>query len=674
MTAPATDPAVVERVKELREALHRHNYRYYVLDDPEVSDAEYDRMMRELMDLEAQHPQLRTPDSPTARVGASPLEKFDTAAHRLPMLSLDNAFSDDEVRAFHERMQRNLSPLEEIRYTAEPKLDGVAVELVYEDGRLTVASTRGDGFVGEQITQNVATIPAVPLVLYGRRPTLLEVRGEVFLSHDGFRRLNAERLEQGLPLFANPRNAAAGSLRQLDPAVTARRPLEIFFYGVGRYRGIEVADSHWQMLCTLKELGLRINPLVKPRLRIEEVLRYYRRLQEQRPQLPYEIDGMVVKIDRLSDQQELGATSRSPRWAIAYKFESVQATSRVEKIEVQVGRTGVITPVARLQPVSIGGVTVSRATLHNEDEVRKKDIRIGDTVLVQRAGDVIPEVVKVIESKRSGNEIAFHMPDRCPVCGSAVVRPEGEAATRCVNLDCPAQVRERIKHFASKAAFDIDGLGDKLVEQLVDKGLVATPADLFQLDAQTLKALERMGEKSAANLVEAIRKSKTIRFHRFLYALGIRFVGEHVARILEAGFEDLDRLMHASREEIEAIEGIGPVVAASLVDFLQRPENRKEIDRIRAAGVTLVYPTERTGQHLQGKIFVLTGTLESMTRSQARERIEARGGKLSGSVSRKTDYVVAGASPGSKKQRATELGLRILDESELVALLEKGES
>lgn len=664
------EPEVVKRIQDLREALHRHNYRYYVLDDPEISDAEYDQLMRQLKDLERQHPELITPDSPTARVGAPPLEKFETVAHGLPMLSLDNAFSEDELRAFHDRVQRNLPPDEAVRYTAEPKLDGIAVELVYEDGRLATASTRGDGFVGEQITQNVITIPAVPLVLRDRRLALLEVRGEVFLSHEGFRRLNAERLEQGLPLFANPRNAAAGSLRQLDPAVTAARPLEIFFYGTGRYSDMEVSDSHWQMLCTLKDLGLRINPLIRPQIGIDEAIEYYRRLQRQRPQLPYEIDGMVVKVDRLSFQQQLGSTSRSPRWAIAYKFESVQATTRVVNIEVQVGRTGTLTPVARLQPTRIGGVTVGRATLHNVDEVRKKDVRIGDTVLVQRAGDVIPEVVKVVASKRSGEEIVFRMPDRCPACGSHVVRLEGEAATRCVNLDCPAQVRERIKHFASKGAFDIDGLGDKLVEQLVDNGRVATPSDLFQLDRAALESLERMGPKSAANLVEALEKSKTIRFHRFLYALGIRFVGEHAARLLAAGFGDLDSLMQATREEIEALDGIGPVVAASLHDFFQRPENRREIRRILDAGVTLAYPSRPRQAHLQGKNFVLTGTLDTLTRSQAKERIEARGGTVSGSVSRKTDYLVAGASPGSKRRRAQTLGVRILDESEFLALLQ----
>lgn len=664
------EPEVVKRIQDLREALHRHNYRYYVLDDPEISDAEYDQLMRQLKDLERQHPELITPDSPTARVGAPPLEKFETVAHGLPMLSLDNAFSEDELRAFHDRVQRNLPPDEAVRYTAEPKLDGIAVELVYEDGRLATASTRGDGFVGEQITQNVITIPAVPLVLRDRRLALLEVRGEVFLSHEGFRRLNAERLEQGLPLFANPRNAAAGSLRQLDPAVTAARPLEIFFYGTGRYSDMEVSDSHWQMLCTLKDLGLRINPLIRPQIGIDEAIEYYRRLQRQRPQLPYEIDGMVVKVDRLSFQQQLGSTSRSPRWAIAYKFESVQATTRVVNIEVQVGRTGTLTPVARLQPTRIGGVTVGRATLHNVDEVRKKDVRIGDTVLVQRAGDVIPEVVKVVASKRSGEEIVFRMPDRCPACGSHVVRLEGEAATRCVNLDCPAQVRERIKHFASKGAFDIDGLGDKLVEQLVDNGRVATPSDLFQLDRAALESLERMGPKSAANLVEALEKSKTIRFHRFLYALGIRFVGEHAARLLAAGFGDLDSLMQATREEIEALDGIGPVVAASLHDFFQRPENRREIRRILDAGVTLAYPSRPRQAHLQGKNFVLTGTLDTLTRSQAKERIEARGGTVSGSVSRKTDYLVAGALPGSKRRRAQTLGVRILDESEFLALLQ----
>lgn len=674
------DPAVAEKIEQLRRALRHHNYRYYVLDDPEVSDIEYDRMMRELIALETKWPDLVSADSPSARVGAPPLEKFETVPHALPMLSLDNGFADEHIVKFDERVRKNLDTPSPVDYTVEPKIDGVAVELVYENSRLRVASTRGDGVSGERITDNVRTIKAVPLVLHrppgkGFIPELLEVRGEVYLGHEGFRNLNAERLEDNLPPFANPRNAAAGSLRQLDSSITARRPLEIFFYGIGRAEGTDL-DSHWQVLVLLKSLGLRINPHTKARLSLDEVLAYCSKLESKRHELPYDIDGAVVKVDRISYQQRLGATSRSPRWAMAYKFAAVQATTKIETIEVQVGRTGALTPVAHLQPVQIGGVTVSRATLHNEDEIRKKGILIGDTVLVQRAGDVIPEVVKVILSRRSGVETAFNMPARCPVCNATVVRPKKEksddleAARRCINASCPAQIKEHIKHFASKGAFDIDGMGDKLVEQMVERGLLRSYADIFELQTAAIEGLERMGPKSAQNLIEAIEASKSIDFHRFIFALGIRHVGEHAARILAKTFSQVDDLMQACREDLEKIEGIGPIVAGSIRNFFERTDNRRAVARLIHRGVRLRYPVGSTPGRLAGKVFVLTGALKNMTRRQAGERITAAGGKVSSTVGPRTDYLVAGESPGSKLQSARKRGVEIIDENQLEELLQ----
>jgi DNA ligase (NAD+) len=587
----AIDPEIIDRIRSLRKTLHQHNHRYYVLDDPEISDAEYDRLMRELIQIETDYPDLASPDSPSSRVGAPPLAKFDTIAHTIPMLSLDNGFADDDILSFDKRVKRHLNLESEIVYTAEPKMDGVAVELVYVNGRLSAASTRGDGFRGEVITANVKTIRAVPIVMRpADRPVMpprLEVRGEVFIGIEPFKNWNSERIDQGLPPYANPRNAAAGSLRQLDSKITASRPLEIFFYGVGLVEGYE-SESHWELLQALQNWGFRINPLIRPRITIDTVLQYHRELSEQRHRLPYDIDGMVVKVDSLSLQRQLGATSRSPRWAIAYKFEAIQETTVLENIEIQVGRTGVLTPVAHLKPVKVAGVTVSRATLHNEDEIEKKDVRIGDTVLVQRAGDVIPEVVKVIRSKRTGAEAHFTMPDHCPVCGSDVVRIEGEAATRCINSSCSAQVKERIKHFASKGALDIDGLGDKLVDQLVDKGLMTSFADLFKLKRETLAGLERMGEKSAENLVNAIEASKRVHFARFLYALGIRHAGEHVALLLAENFGSLEELVGCSQEDLEKIEGIGPVVADSISGFFKQATNLSNIRSLLDNGVQIV--------------------------------------------------------------------------------------
>ncbi|MBW2336894.1 MAG: NAD-dependent DNA ligase LigA [Deltaproteobacteria bacterium] len=670
---PATiDPGIIAKIEDLRKTLHHHNYRYYVLDDPEISDSEYDRLMQELIRLETTYPDLVSPDSPSARVGAPPLAKFDQIAHTLPMLSLDNGFADEDILEFDKRVQRYLNLQSEILYTAEPKMDGVAVELVYEDGKLLAASTRGDGVTGELITANVKTIGAVPILMRADRssvvPPLLEVRGEVYIGIEAFKNWNAERMDQDLPPFANPRNAAAGSLRQLDSKITASRPLEIFFYGVGVVEDF-VFESHWKLLQALKKWGFRINPLIRPRISIKDVLKCHRELSEQRHQLPYDIDGMVVKVDSLALQQQLGATTRSPRWAIAYKFQAIQETTVLEKIEIQVGRTGVLTPVAHLKPVNVAGVTVSRATLHNEDEIEKKDVRIGDTVLVQRAGDVIPEVVKVILSKRTGAEKKFSMPDRCPVCRTAVARIEGEAATRCINSSCSAQVKERIKHFASKGAFDIDGMGAKLVDQLVEKGLLTSFADLFKLDKETLAGLERMGDKSGENLIHAIEASKKISFARFLYALGIRHAGEHVAVLLADQFESLEDLASCSQQDLTDIDGVGPVVAESIANYFQQEKNLGTIQSILDSGAQIVFEAKRKTAKLDGKTFVLTGTLDGMTRRQAKDMITAAGGKVSGSVSRNTDFVVAGDSPGSKLKRAKDLGLAVIDEAGLLEML-----
>ena len=662
------DPSVIKRVEDLRKSLHRHNYLYYVLDNPEVSDAEYDRMMQELRSLEADYPELSRPDSPTLRVGAPPLDKFETVAHSIPMLSLDNAFDAEGVIEFDRRLMRFLKRDERILYTAEPKLDGVAVELVYENGKLVTASTRGDGFRGEVITSNVRTIRSVPLQLQIEKeittPSILEVRGEVFIGREAFKKFNDERLKQDLPVFANPRNAAAGSLRQLDSSVTAERPLEIFVYGIGIVADL-IFESHGDMLQTLLRLGFNVNPLARPRITIEEAIDYYREVEEKRHVLPYDIDGMVIKVDSLSDQRQLGSTSRSPRWAIAYKFKAVQETTQISDISVQVGRTGVLTPVAHLNPVNVGGVVVRRATLHNQDEIERKDIRIGDSVLIQRAGDVIPEVVKVIASKREGNEKKFEMPRQCPACESLAVQHEDETALRCINTACPAQVKERIKHFASKGAFNIDGLGDKLVGQLVQKGLLTSYGDIFYLDRKMLEKLDRMGTKSAQNLLDAIIKSKRIDLSRFIYALGIRHVGEHVAKILSVHLKGIDRLYSATPEMLTAIEGIGPKVAESVAKFFEQVENRRTIDRILDSGVKIFQPVSPRKQKLEGKVFVMTGTLESMPRSAAKKMIESFGGTVSNAVSRNTDFLVVGGSPGSKLEKARTLGVEIIDEEAL---------
>ncbi len=656
------------RAKRLREQIEQHNHRYYVLDDPEISDAEYDALLRELEAIEESFPSLRDPLSPTQRVGHAPVDHFSPARHATPMLSLANAASAEEVREFDARVRRLLSRDDPIAHTAEPKMDGLAVELIYERGELRRGATRGDGVTGEDVTQNLRTVRSVPLRLRSPAksppPARLAVRGEVYMAIADFEALNAARLAKGEPAFANPRNAAAGSIRQLDPRLASARPLDIYFYGVGDTAGHRFR-SQWEILRTLPTWGLRVNPLIARCEGVEEAIRYFDGLASKRDTLPYEIDGVVIKVDDLRMQEELGAIARSPRWAVAYKFPPRQATTRIWGIEVSVGRTGALTPVAILDPVSIGGTTVSRATLHNQDEIDRKDVRVGDTVLVQRAGDVIPEVVKVIESKRTGKERKFRIPDRCPVCDGVVERSEGEAASYCVNAQCPAQVRERILHFASKRAMDIDGLGDKIVNMLVEKRLVSNAADLYTLGTGTLAGLERLGDKSAANLVAAIQGSRHPPLGRFIHALGIRHVGEQTADILARAFGSIEALERASREALEAIHGIGPEIAGSVAAFFSEARNRALIRRLEKLGVDPRPPAGRraaAGGPLEGKTFVFTGALASMTREAAGEAVERLGGRVSASVSRKTDYVVMGEDPGSKAARAEKLGVAMLDE------------
>jgi len=657
---------VEEKIKSLREQLQYNNYRYYVLDNPEISDGEYDRLMRQLSQLEKEHPQFITADSPTQRVGGSRSDAFSPVTHNVPLLSLDNALSENEISEFTERMKRNLAS-ETIEYVCEPKLDGLAVELVYDQGVLSVASTRGDGVVGENITQNIRTIKSIPLKLldiHGTVPEWLEVRGEVILGIEEFERLNKMRAEKGEPLFANPRNAAAGSLRQLDPAITAGRPLDMYCYGIGRIQGIN-PQSQWDILAALKQSGLKVNPFSRLCRTLDEIKDYHQEMLENRDRLPYEIDGIVVKVNQLDLQSQLGSKSKSPKWAIAYKFPARQETTQILDIIAQVGRTGVLTPVAVMRPIKVGGVEVSRATLHNQDEIDRKDIRIGDWVIVQRAGDVIPEVVKVITSKRDGTERSYNLPSACPVCGQPTVRDPGEAAQRCINIACPAQVKERLRHFASKGAMDIDGLGTKLVDQLVEKAMVHTVADIYRLSKSDLIQLERMAEKSAQNIIGAIENSKTRSFDRVLFGLGLRFVGEHVAKILVNSFKSLDSLEKASREDLMAIHEIGPQVADSVVDFFTSRENRRIVDELRRAGVTMEIQQENpTGILLAGKTFVFTGSLERMTRKEAQELTEELGGRASSAVSKNTDYVVAGENAGSKAEKARNLGIPLISEKE----------
>ena len=668
MTIPR---AARERVQALREQIAFHNYRYYVLDDPLIPDSEYDRLMAELQGLEAQHPDLATADSPTQRVGAAPLAEFAEVRHRVPMLSLDNAFTAEDLAGFDRRVRERLGREGEVAYAAEPKLDGLAVSLRYEGGMLVQAATRGDGTVGEDVTHNVRTIPSVPLRLLGSDwPRLLEVRGEVYMPKRGFAALNQRAREQGEKTFANPRNAAAGSLRQLDPRVTAARPLAIYCYGVGEIAGGDLAPTHGATMQRLAAWGLRISPELATVHGAAGCLDYYHRIGARRDSFDYDIDGVVFKVDELALQRELGFVARAPRWAVAHKFPAQEELTVVEAIEFQVGRTGAVTPVARLRPVFVGGVTVSNATLHNMDEVERKDVRVGDTVFVRRAGDVIPEVVRVLPDRRPAGTQPVQLPSSCPVCGSDVIKPEGEAVARCTGgLYCPAQRKEAVLHFASRRALDIEGLGDKLVDQLVDGGLLHDPADLYALGRDRLAALERMGEKSADNLLSALDRSRRTTLARFLYALGIREVGEATAQALARQFGTLEAIEAADEAALQQTPDVGPVVASQVAAFFRQPHNREVIAKLRAAGIAWdeSRPAQAT-QPLAGKSFVLTGAL-SRPRDAVKDELEALGAKVSGSVSKKTDYVVAGEDPGSKLARAQELGVTVLDEAGLAAML-----
>ena len=670
MTIPT---AVTERVLHLREQLESHNYRYYVLDTPSIPDAEYDKLFRELQQLESEYPACASPDSPTQRVGAQPSAAFSQYTHRVPMLSLNNAFEEAEVLAFDRRVREGLER-ETVEYAVEPKFDGLAISLVYENGLLTVAATRGDGFSGEVVTPNIKTIHTIPLKLHAEHPPqLLEVRGEVLMLKRDFENLNAAQRAKGEKEFANPRNAAAGSLRQLDSKITASRKLTFFAYALGAVEGVALPPTHSQVMVWLNELHFQVCHERSVVQGAEGLLQYYQTLGTQRAQLPFEIDGVVYKVNDLAAQAQLGFVSRAPRFAIAHKFPAQEMMTEVLGIDVQVGRTGAITPVARLKPVFVGGVTVTNATLHNEDEVRRKDVRIGDFVIVRRAGDVIPEVVSVILEKRPQDVKTFEMPLLCPVCGSHIVKLEDEAVARCSGgLFCPAQRKQALLHFASRRALDIEGLGDKLVEQLVDQQLVKTPADLYQLKLETLSNLERMAEKSATNIVAAIEHSKQTSLARFIYALGIRNVGEATAKEFARFFGSLDALLNADVELLVAVPDVGPIVAQSVAEFSAEAHNREVITALRAVGV--VWPESAGIQRpaesiLSGKTFVLTGTLPNLSREDAKAQIEALGGKVSGSVSKKTDYVVVGAEAGSKLVKAQNLGLTLLDEAQLLTLL-----
>ncbi|WP_454764088.1 NAD-dependent DNA ligase LigA [Cupriavidus campinensis] len=698
--APASAPTgalPAERVQWLREALERHNYQYYVLDAPTIPDAEYDALFSELQALETEHPELLTDDSPTQRVGGAPLSAFDTVRHRVPMLSLNNGFDDDDVVNFDRRCAQGLGRTaaaapaaaddlfsaadaadaaevddSAVEYACELKFDGLAMSLRYEDGRLVQAATRGDGETGEDVTVNVRTIKAIPLRLRGRAPAVLEVRGEVFMYRAEFDKLNARQAEAGEKTFVNPRNAAAGSLRQLDPRITARRPLSFFAYGMGELQGADRPATHSVMLDGFAALGLPVCAERQVVRGAQGLLAFHRDIGARRDQLPYDIDGVVYKVNAVPEQEQLGFVSRAPRFALAHKFPAQEMTTTVEDIEVQVGRTGAITPVARLAPVFVGGVTVTNATLHNEDEIRRKDVHIGDTVIVRRAGDVIPEVVAVVLERRPPDARAFVMPTTCPVCGSHVERLEDEAIARCTGgLICAAQRKQALLHFAQRRAMDIEGLGDKVVEQLVDQGIVRTPADLYKLGVAKLAALERMAEKSASNLVAAIDASRSTTLNRFVFALGIRHVGEATAKDLAKHFGKLDNLLAADEAALLEVNDVGPVVAQSIANFLGEPHNVEVIEQLRAAGVHWPEsePAARAPLPLAGKTFVLTGTLPTLSREDAKERLEAAGAKVAGSVSKKTDYVVAGAEAGSKLEKAQTLGVAVIDEDGMLKLL-----
>lgn len=665
----AQDLAEVQvRAEELRKQLELHNYRYYVLDDPIISDAEYDVLLNELRAIEAEHPELATPDSPTQRVGAGPLESFSVVEHRIPMLSLANAFNAESLRSWYQRA-RNLLGRDITGFVLEPKIDGLAVSLTYRQGQLAVGATRGDGQRGEDVTANIRTIRSVPLRLHDDPPDDLEARGEVYFTRASFERVNEERLAEGLPLFMNARNSAAGTLRQLDPRITARRPLDIIVYSLGYTSGL-LPRSHWQVLERFREWGLKTNAANRRCETLDEVIEHCQHWEHRREDLDYDIDGVVIKIDDLDVQDELGAVGREPRWAIAFKFPPSQATTRLLDIGINVGRTGSLNPYGIVEPVKVSGVTIRNVTLHNDEDIRRKDIRIGDYVIVQRAGEVIPQIVGPVVARRTGEERPFELPTNCPVCGSRVIKPEGEAMARCTGgSNCPAQRLELIKHFVSRGAMDIEGIGEKLAAALVAAGLVRNFADLYDLAKDDLLGLERMGEKSAQNVIDALEASKSRPLSRVLFALGIRYVGDQTADILASHFGSIDALMTADEATIRDVDGIGPKIAASLFAYFQEPANRAMIDRLRVAGLTLESEQAAEGDlPLAGLAFVVTGTLARHSRLQIESRIREMGGVVTDSVSKKTSYVLVGESPGSKLRRAEQLGIRIIDEDEFERL------
>ena len=666
-------PGIRRRVEKLRAEIEHHNYRYHVLDDPEIPDAQFDRLMAELRELELKHPELVVPESPTQRVGGKPVAEFAEVRHRLPMLSFDNAFTREDVEAFDRRIRARLESVDQVRYACEPKMDGLAVSLTYHRGILVLGATRGDGVVGEDVTHNIRTIDSVPLKLSGRGwPEVLEARGEVFMSIAGFEEMNRRAAEKGEKVFVNPRNAAAGSLRQLDPRLAASRPLEIYFYSANWAAGKNLPDQHSEVLQLMRSWGLRTSPEARVAHGVEGLLRYYADLGAKRGKLLYQIDGVVYKVDSLELQRRLGYVARAPRWAIAHKFPAEEEVTKVRAIEWQVGRTGALTPVARLEPVFVGGVTVSNATLHNIDELQRKDVRVGDSIIIRRAGDVIPEVVQVIPDKRPARTSPARLPEKCPVCGSDVERAEGEAIARCTGtLICPAQLKESLRHFASRRAMDIEGLGSKLIDQLVDNGLVRNPADLYQLTVGQLAGLDRMGERSASNIVQALERSSETTLAGFLHALGIRDVGEATAAALARHFRTLESLRRSPVEKIQEVPDVGPVTAGHIRAFFAEPRNAKVIDSLMRRGVhwseQAIGPA--TDRKLDGKTFVLTGKLSTMSRAEAGNRIRDLGGKVAGSVSRNTDYVVVGQDAGSKLRKATKLGVRIIDEEAFLKMI-----
>ncbi|WP_312183669.1 NAD-dependent DNA ligase LigA [Pantoea sp. CTOTU46764] len=668
--------SVQEQITTLRTTLRHHEYLYHVMDTPEIPDAEYDRLMVQLRELESAHPDLITPDSPTQRVGAAPLAAFEQVRHEVPMLSLDNTFDEAGFLAFNKRVQDRLKSTDELTYCCELKLDGLAVSLLYEDGLLVRAATRGDGTTGENITANVRTIHAIPLRLHGDNiPARVEVRGEVFITESGFEKLNEEARRTGAKVFANPRNAAAGSLRQLDPRITAKRPLTFFCYGFGLLEGGEMPASHWQRLQQFKAWGLPVTDRIRLAHSAEEVLAFYRQVEQERPSLGFDIDGVVIKVDSQALQEQLGFVARAPRWAVAFKFPAQEQMTFVRDVEFQVGRTGAITPVARLEPVQVAGVVVSNATLHNADEIARLGLRIGDKVVIRRAGDVIPQVVNVVESERPEETREIVFPSHCPVCGSDVERVEGEVVTRCTGgLICGAQRKEALKHFVSRRAMDVDGMGDKIIDQLVEKEYVLTPADLFRLTAGKLTGLDRMGPKSAQNVVDALEKAKSTTLARFLYALGIREVGEATAANLANHFGELEKVMNADLDALIEVQDVGKVVAAHVRNFMDEESNRAVIrDLTEEIGVhwpqVKVVNVEEIDSPFAGKTVVLTGSLSQMNRDDAKERLVALGAKVSGSVSKKTDLLIAGEAAGSKLAKAQELGIAVIDEAEMIRLL-----